>query len=184
MNSVLLRCSVPIAAALALVGCASRSYEPPWNPTRGSARLVELMGDRLILAWEIAWAKYRDGLPVLDRRRERESFRAIEAQAIKLGVPADRARAFFKAQFAASRALQSELIQKWKQGQSLPTRPPRSLERDLRPQMDRINSELVVQLAAAGPSSRGRELARQAQRYFLALGIPNQPALRAVGPLR
>lgn len=170
--------------AVVLFGCASRSYEPPWNPTRPTARLVELMGERLIVSQDIAWAKYREGLPVQDRRREREVLRAAVAQARKLGISPGRAKAFFQAQLAASREVQSELIRSWKQGQALPARAPKSLERELRPRMDQLTSQLVVQLAAVGETARGRELARQAERYFLALGIPRDPALKAIRPLR
>ncbi|MCX7868390.1 MAG: gamma subclass chorismate mutase AroQ [Terrimicrobiaceae bacterium] len=178
-----------IASAASLIlllgpGCATRSYEPPWNPPQASARLVELMGERLVLAQDAAWAKYREGLPVRDGRREKESLRAAESQARKMGVPASRAKSFLKAQLAASRAVQQDLIAGWKAGRELPARAPKSLERDLRPRMDQINSEMITQLAAAGASSRGRELARQAERYFLALGIPREAALKAVAPLR
>ncbi len=110
-------------------------------------RLSELTAKRLSLAPEVAWYKFREGLPVYDRKRESESLARLVNQGKTMGLPSGRVKTFFTAQMAASRSVQKKLITEWKMGGQLPTAPPRDLVKGIRPEMDRLNSEILIELA-------------------------------------
>ncbi|MEX1118392.1 MAG: gamma subclass chorismate mutase AroQ [Terrimicrobiaceae bacterium] len=169
--------------ALILVGCASRP-DPAWTPSPAQAELVNLTTTRLELAREVAWIKFRDGLPVLDRKRESESLDRVVALGVEQGLSAKFVQRFFQAQMAASRAYQSRLISQWKDGGPLPLLPPRSLTQDIRPEIDSLNRQILAQLAVAGPQARGPQLASLAQHQMRQKEIPGPAIQRSMSALR
>jgi chorismate mutase len=169
--------------AVLLAGCAGRP-DPAWSPGPVQARMVELMGERLEVSRQIAWYKFREGLPVRDRKREGAALRTLVARGKAMGLPPFFVGRFFRAQMAASRMVQADLIAGWKAGLPLPAVPPPDLARDLRPRLDAIDADLLVQIAGARHSMRGREIHARAELYLRALGIPHDAVLKALGPLR
>ena len=165
-----------LALSFILAGCASRP-EPAWTPTPAQARLVDLTTTRLALAREVAWVKFRDGLPVLDRQREAESLARVVALGVEQGLNAKRIERFFQAQMAASRDYQSHLISAWNDGGPLPLLPPRNLAQDIRPEIDNLNRQILTQLALAGPKAQGPQLTSFAQQHMRQQQIP-EPAIR------
>lgn len=166
-----------------LAGCAGRR-DVVWTPDASQARLVELTADRLEVAREVAWYKYREGLPVLDRKREKESLKALVSMGREQGIAPSRVAGYFRAQMKASRMLQSYLIAGWQAGSPVPTAKPRSLEGSIRPQIDEYNRGILQELAVSGRQSRGRELAERAATYFRARNMPEEIIETAVRPLR
>jgi chorismate mutase len=164
-------------------GCAGRP-DPAWSPGPVQARMVELMGERLEVARQVAWYKFREGLPVRDWKRERASLRVLTARGKAMGLSSFQVGRFFRAQMAASRMVQKDLMAGWKAGLPVPTVPPPDLARDLRPRIDAIDADLLVQVAGARHSMRGREISHRAELYLLALDIPHDAVLKAIGPLR
>jgi chorismate mutase len=172
------------AAALALLitGCATQP-DLAWSPSPAQARLVELMGERLALARDVAWYKYQEGLPIRDGRREKTSLRALTARGRSMGMSSWTTGRFFRAQMAASRRLQKDMIEAWSTGTPPPGVPPADLAGVIRPRIDEINNEILIRLVGAGPFSRGRELAERAETYLLALGFPQHVVAQAIAPL-
>ncbi len=169
--------------ALILAGCASHP-KTSWTPTPAQARLVELTTTRLELAQEVAWIKFRDGLPVLDRKREAESLARVVALGVEQGLSAKNVQRFFQAQMAASRAYQSHLISRWKDGGALPLLPPRNLAQDIRPEIDELNRQILTQLALAGPKAGSPQLASFAQQQMRQQQIPESAIQRSIRALR
>lgn len=172
-----------VVGFLALSGCASRR-DIVWTPDASQARLVELTADRLELARDVAWYKYREGLPVQDRKREKESLRALVAMGREQGLSSATVARYFRAQMKASRMLQAYLIAGWQAGSPSPTARPRSLEGSIRPQIDEYNRGILNELAVSGRQARGRELAGRAATYFRARNLPEDVIEAAVKPLR
>ncbi|GAB4179728.1 MAG: hypothetical protein Fur0032_20480 [Terrimicrobiaceae bacterium] len=146
--------------------------------------MVELTADRLELAREVAWYKYREGLPVLDRKREKESLRALVALGRERGLSSASVSGYFRAQMKASRMLQSYLIAGWQAGSPVPSSRPRSLAGSIRPEIDACNRGILDELAISGSQARGRQLADRAATYFRARNLPEDVIKTAVRPLR
>lgn len=169
--------------SLLFAGCAAR-VEPVWAPGPSEARLVELMAERLVLAQEVARTKYREGLRIKDGRRESASLKQLVARGKTMGLSSYTTSRFFRAQFAASRMYQAELINGWRAGYPVPPGPHRSLAGSIRPRLDQINEEMLRILAQSRGAARGPELAKRAELYFEAIRVPKAPALKAIAPLR
>jgi chorismate mutase len=140
-----------LALSLALLpSCATKkaTEQAPPVPTA----LQKLIAERLQVGRQVAWIKYRDSLPVQDKKREAELMDSLVAQGQALGLPEDTVRRFFGSQITASRILQTQLIGSWKKGSTLPAYPPMDLRRDIRPMLDRISAEMLRQFAA-GPQA-------------------------------
>lgn len=108
------------------------------------------MGDRLDLASQVAWVKFRDSLPVYDPKREADLLAGLVSKGEAKGIPAPQVESFMKAQMAASRAIQKTLIRSWSRGGTLPAYPPFDLKRHIRPKLDAISDEMIVLLPVVG----------------------------------
>lgn len=148
-----------------------------WADVR-AADLVELMGDRLALAREVAWLKYRDGRPVRDPAREAEVLAAVTAAAESRGLDAARVRAFFAAQIEASCAQQEKWIYLWRRGATpLPVFAPRE-PAEVRREIDAVNRRLLGALAESPVLARAK-----AERALRERGVFWRAAREAVAPL-
>lgn len=128
----------------------------PVATTRTSdARLAELRGllrERLMLGVAVAKAKWNSGAAIEDKSREAAIIAGLAQQAAALGLPADWAAQFFRAQIEASKTLQRELHTRWQgQGHKKFADAP-DLARDVRPQLDALTPRILAALAAAWPS--------------------------------
>lgn len=138
------------------------------------------MGDRLDLASQVAWVKFRDTLPVYDPKREAELLAGLVRKGEAKGVPAMQVEAFMKAQMAASRAVQKTLIRSWSRGGTLPAYPPFDLKRDIRPRLDAISDEMIALLPGLGQNPF---LAVYAEQELASRGYRRVASL-AAAPLR
>lgn len=126
-------------------------------PTAGSllaaedsaGTLAALMAQRLELAERVAEAKWNSGQPIVDPPREARVLVAFVTLAAGRGLPPALARAFIRAQIAASRLVQAELHAAWRSAGRGAFPDPPDLQRDLRPRFDALNLALVEALAAA-----------------------------------
>lgn len=163
---------------LIAAGCA---WRPPAAPLPAAeARLVTALGDRLALAREVAWIKYRNGLPVRDPVREAAVLARVETDAPAARVRPEQARVVFAAQIAASCAEQEALLRQWRRGAPLPTLAPRDLAGGVRADIDRANTALLAALAAAEPVSPDFRL--RAEADLRSWGFSPAAARLAVGP--
>ena len=110
--------------------------------------LPGLIAERLVLAREVAWAKFHSGAPVHDPVREAAILADLVAQGRERGLDPVRVEAFFTAQIAASREVQTELLAGWlamsrKQAPPRPAHPPLDLRADIRPRLDALTPRLL-----------------------------------------
>ena len=119
----------------------------PW----GIEGLRALIDARLMLAPDVAEYKWNHHIPIEDAAREAQVIAGLGKQAGELGVPADFAERFFRAQIEASKIAQNELFAGWdvfKRGQ-FPDAP--DLASVTRPKLDKITELLLHELAQAWP---------------------------------
>jgi chorismate mutase len=125
-----------------LSGCAHEPHSS-FVPTPAEAKIVDLMGQRLGIAHEVAWIKYEKQKPVRDPKREAEVLDRLALLAVPRGLDPAVVRRFFSAQIAASRAQQEDDIHRWKSGAPLPSRAPQNLATDIRPKIDALDRALL-----------------------------------------
>ncbi len=123
-----------------------------------SVPIVALMGERLSLARDAAWAKWAGGLPVRDPARENEVIGRLVRQGVAADLEEDLVWRFARAQIDASCLEQEAWMKRWRQGAPLPAGDPPDLE-VLRSRLDRMSSFLLAEYAAAWntPSVAARE---------------------------
>jgi chorismate mutase len=132
-----------------LSGCATPA--PPADPL---AVLLNLIDQRLAISEEVARSKWNSGAPVEDLAREREIVAAIGRQANAYGIEPAFAETFFRAQIEASKVVQHARIAQWRAARQAPFTDAPDLQRDIRPQLDRLTMELLTALAQAMPALR------------------------------
>jgi chorismate mutase-like protein len=86
-----------------------RWLDYPW----GLETLRSLIDARLLLGEDVARYKWNTHGAIEDPPREARVIESVLPQAVALGLPADRATAFFRAQIEASKILQHELFARW-----------------------------------------------------------------------
>jgi cyclohexadienyl dehydratase len=112
--------------------------------------VFQSMQDRLRVMQDVAAWKHARHAPVVDPDRERQVLEATVRQASELGIDAASARRLFSLQIRLAVGVQESLIAKWRSGASAP-QEVRDLASELRPQLDRIGSELLRAIYLALP---------------------------------
>ncbi|WP_410675133.1 chorismate mutase [Amycolatopsis sp. cmx-4-68] len=118
-------------------------------------RLTDLAAQRVRIADRVAAAKYGTPSPIDDPAREQQIYDSVAARAPQLGLaPADAVR-FFRAQIEANKLVQRGLYARWAAHPSeVPaTRPDLA---QIRPVIDRLNTDLLSELAATLPARKAR----------------------------
>lgn len=107
--------------------------------------LLDLVIQRLVVARDVAAVKYATGEPIEDPVREDEVLRAV-ASALNDGGHCQHAgMQFFRDQIEANKAIQRGLHHRWLvHPQEVPP-APRSLAAEIRPRLDRINSQIICE---------------------------------------
>jgi len=134
---------------LSMCGCTAVNPPPPSLDT-----LLALIDQRLAISEDVARSKWNSGAAVEDLARERDIVNAIGAQAVKYGLDPAFARAFFQAQIEASKVVQHTRLAQWRAANQAPFSNVPDLQRDIRPQLDRLTTELLTALAQALPALR------------------------------
>ena len=133
-----------LACVLVVSGCTL--FVP--RETKATERLAVAMAERLEVARDVAWAKAHSGAPVLDPKREAALIDALVKQGMAAGIAPARVERFFTAQIAASRQVQTELLDAWRAGEAArPGTPPRDLAKEIRPQLDVLSTAMIKALA-------------------------------------
>lgn len=147
--------------------------------------LAALMDRRLQLAGDVAWAKQASGARVRDTVREQAVLDRFCRLARERGLDEAGMREFAEAQIRASRLLQQIRIDEWSSGQPLPSGAPPRLQKDIRPQLDLLTTEMVEAWAAwtrVSRAARFRAADQAAVRHHLqSAGYPEPVAAAAAG---
>jgi len=139
-----------LLALLALTACAHG--EQRFIDEQASVdRVLDLADERMSVMPAVAAYKWQNHAPIADPERERVVAARAGEVAGTMGLAPQGVQAFFDAQIRAARETQGALHARWRTaGFTFPTPIP-SLERDIRPHLDRLTVELLkaVNLATA-----------------------------------
>lgn len=134
-----------LTALAALVVCSCVSTPPPL-PEKAKP-VVGLMAQRLGLARDVAWTKWKNNLPVRDPAREAAVLDRTLRQAEAANLDSTAALRFMRAQIEASCLQQEYWMQVWKNGQGPPPGAPPSLG-EIRSHLDSSSARLFAGWAA------------------------------------
>ncbi|MEU6129848.1 chorismate mutase [Saccharopolyspora sp. NPDC047091] len=131
---------------------ATAASAPAPEPAEAAlTALVDLAAQRLLLADEVAAAKYGTGAPIEDPPREREVLDAVAELSTEAGLnPADGVR-FFRHQIEAGKEVQRGLFAEWDAHPELRPDHRPDLGADVRPELDRISAGAVRELRRTEP---------------------------------
>lgn len=135
------------AGVLLLSACAA--LQSPSDPL---ADLLHLIDQRLAIGEAVARNKWNSGAPIEDPARERAIIDAIGTQAAAHYLEPAFAKDFFRAQIEASKIVQGARFAQWAAAAQPPFDDPPDLQRDIRPQLDRLTMAMLAALAQAMPA--------------------------------
>lgn len=119
--------------------------------------LVSTSARRLALAEQVALSKWDSGAAVEDAPREAQ----VILGAVKLGeakgIDATSTTKFFKAQIEANKLIQYSMLAAWRRGGRVPAHAPIDLAGVIRPELDRLQTELIAELAATEQERRAEK---------------------------
>ncbi|HWK52025.1 MAG TPA: gamma subclass chorismate mutase AroQ, partial [Steroidobacter sp.] len=153
------------------------------------ARVFDLMQERLELMRSVAAWKYANKSPVTDAAREQQVLDATVAQAQRLGIDAASARELFSLQIRMASEVQEHFIATWR-AQKSTDEPVKDLQRELRPELDRLGNELLRAIYLALPELMSDDFASRYQVQAAKIVMPGlrkddqQALLKAVSQLR
>lgn len=109
--------------------------------------LIKASKARLATAEKVAHYKAVHGVAVEDIEREQAVLAAAHALSASYGLQADDARQFFVHQIEANKWIQFSLLADWAVSGDLPGGPVPDLATEVRPALDRLQTELLEGLA-------------------------------------
>ncbi|MCL7381313.1 chorismate mutase [Streptomyces sp. 35G-GA-8] len=125
-----------------------RPAAAPPSAAHGLTPLTDLFAERLLIADKVAAAKYGTDRPIDDPARERKILDDAAARAVGLGLDPDAVVAVFGDQIEANKLVQRGLYTHWDaHPEERPTQRP-DLDKEVRPALDRITTQLLNTLAA------------------------------------
>ncbi|MEQ0563654.1 chorismate mutase [Amycolatopsis sp. NEAU-NG30] len=140
LRSLLVTVTAVVAASLVSSVPASASSTSLWH-------LTDLAAQRVAIADQVAAAKYGTPSPIDDPVREQAIYDSVAARAPQLGLDPAEAVRFFHAQIEANKLVQRGLYARWTAhpAEAPTTRPDLG---QIRPVIDRLNTDLLTELAA------------------------------------
>jgi chorismate mutase len=113
--------------------------------------LVETSARRLSVAREVAFAKWETGTAVEDPPREEHVIASAVSEGKKEGLDPAVVSRFFRAQIEANKVVQSSLLSTWHKAGKAPEHQTQDLATTIRPQLDKIQKQLIAELVTAAP---------------------------------
>lgn len=113
---------------------------------RSLQSLIEDSAHRLVIAHQVALAKWDSGAAVEDPARELQVIQKAAAEAQSKGLDESFLTAFFRAQIEANKTVQYSLLADWRRAGGAPTHQPINLKSTIRPELDRIQTALIMDL--------------------------------------
>jgi cyclohexadienyl dehydratase len=145
-----------LVAFLALWSSSPQAAPAFDDPAQYVEQILELSGERRALMREVAAWKWRQQRPITDPERERELIERMREQAQVLGLSPGAVEDFFELQMRWAREQQALAFAEWQDKQvAVPT--PRDLSTQLRPELDRIGRELLLNLYLGLPQFQAED---------------------------
>ena len=158
--------------------------------------LVRTTAQRLIIAEQVALAKWDSGAPVEDATREGQVIVSATKAGQSRGLVPTSVSNFFRAQIEANKLVQYSLLAEWRRVGKAPDHTPVDLASTIRLQLDQVDKALIAELeestAVRASASCRIEIAKAAGRYvsahslgpIVAIALDRALATACVGPLR
>jgi len=126
--------------------CAQgRAY--PQNAIEKLQPLVETSAQRIVLAEQVALAKWDSGTPVEGASREAQVIVSASKAGESRGLDRASVSNFFRAQIEANKLVQYSLLAEWRRAGKAPEHTPVNLANTIRPELDQVETVLVAELA-------------------------------------
>jgi chorismate mutase len=109
--------------------------------------LVETSARRLLIARQVALAKWDSGAAVEDLPREAQVIRDAVRGGDSRGLDSTSVSNFFKAQIEANKIIQYSLLADWRRSGRAPAHATIDLVATIRPELDRVQTALIAELA-------------------------------------
>jgi chorismate mutase len=109
--------------------------------------LVETSARRLLIAEQVALAKWDSGAAVEDLPREAQVIKGAVRDGDSRGLDSTLISNFFKAQIEANKIVQYSLLADWRRSGRAPAHAPIDLVAMIRPELDRVQTALIAELA-------------------------------------
>jgi len=134
--------------------------------------LVELSGRRLVIAEQVALAKWDNGMPVEDASREDHVIGSATQAGESRGLDPTSVSNFFRAQIEANKLVQYSLLADWRREGRAPDHTPVDLATTIRRELDEVDKALIAELAESkvirARASCRTDLAKAVGKYALA----------------
>jgi chorismate mutase len=124
-----------------------RGHELPPDGTDHLQRLVEASAQRLVIAEQVALAKWDSGTPVEDTSREAQVIASAIREGESRGLDPTSVSNFFRAQVEANKLVQYSLLAEWRRVGKAPEHTPVNLAGTIRPKLDQVQTALIAELA-------------------------------------
>lgn len=122
-------------------------------------QVLFLMQKRLCIMHEVARSKWKNGIAIEDKAREEEILTAIGQQTKKYGIDSEWAQKFFKAQFEAAKAIQSNDFSQWTEKGINKFDSVVDIKTDVHAYIDRILEDLLQALSKIYPEIKSGKVA-------------------------
>ncbi|MFA7893567.1 chorismate mutase [Pseudomonas putida] len=132
-----------LLTALSLSGCTAASPQHP-----ALEPLLDTIEQRLAIAQAVALHKWDKGQPVQATDREQAVLARVQVAALGLGLAPHDAETFFADQMEANKLVQYTLLHQWRLAGQAPDDLRTDLQTVIRPELDRLETRLLEQLAA------------------------------------
>ncbi|MBX8605230.1 chorismate mutase [Pseudomonas cichorii] len=113
--------------------------------------LLQAISERLTIADQVALSKWDSGKAVEDPPREQQVISAAQARAAEFKLSPDDVQRLFRAQIEANKRVQNALLEQWHTAGKAPDTERQSLVDDIRPRLDRLQTELLQAYADFQP---------------------------------
>jgi chorismate mutase len=134
---------LPIVIASALIGIGAGHAQSAIDQLQP---LVETSARRLVIAEQVALAKWDSGAAVEDAPRETQVIMGAVKDGASRGLDPTSVSSFFKAQIEANKMVQYSLLADWHRSGKAPAHAPINLVATIRPELDKVQTALIAEL--------------------------------------
>ena len=152
----------------------------------GLQPLLKTMNERLNISDRVALTKWDSRKPILDSAREAQVIANARKQAATRKLDPDEFAQLIAAQIEASKLVQYGLLAQWQAAGKAPDVPRPDLTREVRPQLDELQTRLLQHYADFAPYRKDPNCAQWLAKERSALikdGLHGQALIRATGDL-